>query len=138
MIREFRRIDLRRLKGNEFSGKNDIGYIFDPEFYKHTLVDRNDEVKAIIFARPYWKKNFIASFLISENINLGDVRELKKFLYQAIEDIGVERIQTDSIDCPVINRWHTFLGFTLEGKREKMAYDKDFNMWGLLKGRDFK
>lgn len=138
MIRPFERIDVRRIKANEFSKPSDMAFVFnDAEFYKHTLVGADSSVYAIICWRRYWSNNFIAFFLISEEMPSIYARELKRFVFDAIMDFRAERVQTDSVDCPELNRWHDFLGFRLEGKREKMIFDKDFNMWGLLKGRDF-
>jgi hypothetical protein len=138
MIRHFERVDLRRIKTNQFSRFSDFRFIFDDEdTYKHTLVDDNGNVQAIICFKLYWRKNAVAFFLISDEMNPIYARELKKFIYQAMRDFDGDRIQTDSVDCPELNRWHKFLGFTLEGKREKMIYDQDYNMWALLKGRDF-
>lgn len=108
----------------------------DDTFFKHTLV-KNDRVYAIICFKRYWKNNWCAFFLISEDMPAIYARELKDFVHNACNDLGAERVQTDSVDCDILNRWHQFLGFTLEGKRERMIYDKDFNMWGFLKGRDF-
>jgi hypothetical protein len=112
-------------------------FVFDdPEFYKHTLIVGSD-VYAIICFRRYWKNNFVAFFLISEDMPAIHARELKEFILQAVIDLRADRVQTDSVDDAALNKWHNFLGFTLEGKREKMIYGKDFNMWGFLRGRDF-
>ncbi len=138
MIRAFNRSDIRRIKANEFSKPNDLAFVFyDEEFYKNTLVGDDGDVYAIICFRRYWHNNFLAFFLISEDMPFIYARQLKKFLLDAIIDFRAERVQTDSRDCAILNRWHKFLGFTLEGKREKMIFDLDYNMWGLLKGRDF-
>ena len=64
-------------------------------------------------------------------------RELKTFVHEAVIDLRAERVQTESVDTPALNKWHEFLGFALEGKREKMIFDNDYNQWGYLKGRDF-
>lgn len=64
-------------------------------------------------------------------------RELKRFMLQVYEDLSIDRMQTDSEDNDIINRWHKFLGFTLEGKREKMIYDMDYNCWAMIRGRDY-
>lgn len=138
MIRPFARIDARRIRANEFSDPKDMAFVFnDDEFYKHTLVADNGEVYAIACFRRYWHNNFIAFFLISKDMPPIHARELKRFIFDAIMDFRAERVQTDSVDCAELNRWHKFFGFALEGKREKMIFDKDYNMWGLVKGRDF-
>lgn len=138
MIRPFEKIDARRIKSNEFSRPNDMDFVFDdPDFCKFTLVDDDSNVLAIICFRAYWEKNYLAFFLISEEIQPIYARALKNFIYDAIYDLQAERVQTDSVDCDLLNKWHMFLGFTHEGNRAKMLYGKDYNSWGLLKGRNF-
>lgn len=138
MIRPFQRIDVRRLRANKFSIASDSGFIFDDDtFYKHTLVTDKSDVLAIICFKNYWGNNWIACFFISDEMPAIYAKQLKRFVDDAIIDLGAERVQTDSQDCPELNRWHKFMEFTLEGKREKMLYDKDYNLWGKLKGRDF-
>lgn len=138
MIRHFEPPDARRLKPNEFSGTYDLAAIFqDESYYKHTLVDDNSDVQAIIVFRPYWQNNYVAFFLISQDFPKRLASELKEFVNNAILDLGADRVQTDSVHCEVLNRWHDWLGFTLEGCREKMIEGKDFNMWAKLRGRDF-
>jgi len=137
MIRHYNATDRRRIKPNEFSDIRDADFVFeDDDFYKFSLVEDN-EVYAIICFKRYWKNNFIAFFLISEDIKILHARELRTFIYDAAFDLGAERIQTDSIDCEVLNKWHRFLGFKIEGKRIKMMYDQDYNCWAVLKGEDF-
>ena len=63
MIRFFERVDMRRLKSNEFSKLDDISFVFDdPDFYKFTLVGSDQNVYAIICFKRYWKNNFVAFF----------------------------------------------------------------------------
>ncbi len=138
MIRAFEQMDARRIKANEFSDPADMAFVFnDDGFCKHTLVSDESDVLAIICWRSYWKNNYLAFLLISEDMTAIRARALKKFIFEVIMDFGMQRVQTDSVDCPELNRWHDFLGFTLEGKRPKMLYDKDYNSWGMVKGRDF-
>lgn len=138
MIRNFEMIDPRRLKANQFSKPGDMSFVFnDPAFIKQTLVGENGDVYAIICFRAYWRKNFISFFLISEDMPIIYARELRKFLHNAILDFEADRVQTDSVACEKLDKWHKFLGFTFEGKREKMVFDKDYHLWGMLKGRDF-
>jgi len=138
MIRKFEAVDARRIRANSFSDVKDVTVAFKSDnFCKHTLVGEKGEVYAIIVFGEYSKKNYLAFFLIAEDMPTIHARELKSFIYNAIFDLGANRVNTDSLDCPVLNRWHKFLGFTLEGKREKMIDDKDYNLWGLLRGRDF-
>ena len=49
-----------------------------------------------------------------------------------INKIKPDRLQTDSIDHPTINKLHKFYGMELEGQRKKFIYGKDINMWGRV------
>lgn len=142
MIRHYNRIDKRRLKPNEFSSVGDLDFVFeDDNFMKHTLVDEAGDVKAMILFSIYYRGPngpcAIAFFLISEDIKPREAVELKQFIHQAVVDFDAQRVQTESVACPVLDKWHEYLGFTLEGTREKMIHNRDYNMWGYLKGRDF-
>ncbi len=138
MIRGFQKIDLRRLRANEFSDVKGLESIFDnPAFYKSTLVGEDDSVHAIICFTRYWGNCFAAFFLISEDLTLREAVELKKFIYQAVIDFQADRVQTDSVACEKLTRWHKFLGFKSEGVRIKLINNQDYEMWALLKGRDF-
>lgn len=138
MIRHFARMDIRRLKANKFSDIKGADFVFDDDaVMKHTLVDNNDRVLAVICFQEYWRRNFYAFFLISEEIGAHGISELKDFVYQAISDLGADRVQTHSVDAPEVNRWHEYLGFTCEGKHEKMLYDKDYRSWAVVRGRNY-
>lgn len=138
MIRHFERPDIRRIKTNSFSDMGELSYVIDdPDFIKQTLVGEDSAVYAIICFKKYWNNNYMAFFLIAEDMPVVHARELKQLLYNGINDLGADRVQTDSEACPVIDRWHKFLGFTCEGTREKMIFDKDYRLWALLRGRDF-
>lgn len=133
MIRPFERHDVRRLKANEYSLPVDVVDVFsDPMYYKQTLVGDDSAVYCIIVFWPYWGNNWMAFFLVSQDIKPIHLRELKLFIEQAAEDLGAKRIQTESEDVDMINRMHEFLGFENEGTRKKMIMDKDYNMWGRL------
>lgn len=138
MIRPYQMMDSRRLKANENSGVGDMGWVFtDPEFQRHTMEDDEGRVLCIICFKKYWQDNYLAFLLISKEMTAIYARKLKRWIFDVMMDFGMKRVQTDSVDCPVINRWHDFLGFTLEGTRAKMLFDKDYKMWAFVKGRDF-
>lgn len=132
-------MDFRRLKNpNRFSKVEGIEFAFnDDNFYKATLVSKDSSVHALICFMRYWRNNFTAFFLISDNLKAKEAIELRKFVYEAAKDFQADRIQTDSVACESLTRWHKFLGFRSEGVREKMIYDQDYEMWAVLKGRDF-
>lgn len=133
MIRPFESIDARRLKPNEFSEPYDVGFILgDPEAIRFTQVDEDSNVVCIIVAKKYWADNYLAFFLIAKDYPPRLAKELKKAIHGFIKDCGVQRIQTDSIDCDLLNRWHSFLEFQCEGIRKKMLHGKDFRSWAWV------
>lgn len=137
MIRPYQLQDARRLKANEHSDIADMGWVLnDDGFMKHTM-ECDGRVLCIICFKAYWQNNYMAFLLISKEMTAVHGRALKRWIFNAMMDLRMQRVQTDSVDCPVINRWHKFLGFTLEGTRMKMVFDKDYKMWAFVKGRDF-
>ena len=134
MIRPFESMDTRRLKPNEFSEPYDIDFIIsDPDAVRFTQVDDQSNVQCIIVSRKYWRDNYVSFFLIAKDYPPRLARELKKAVHDFINDCGVKRIQTDSISCPMLDRWHQFLSFECEGLRRKMLNNKDFKSWAWVK-----
>jgi hypothetical protein len=138
MIRHFEGLDPRRLKPNEHSETLDMGYVFaDPAYVKFTQVGNDNDIVCIIVFQRYWENNYQAFFLLSRDYPVVMAKELKVFVDNAILDLGANRVQTDSVATPALDKWHEFLGFTCEGTREKMIFDKDYRCWARLRGRDF-
>jgi hypothetical protein len=138
MMRPFEQTDLRRIEVNEYSLSDiNVDFIFnDADFYKQTLeCDKTGRIMAILCFKAYWEQNYICFLLMSKHMGACHARTIKKFVHGVMADFGCNRLQTDSLDCPVINRWHEFLGFQLEGTRRKIIDDKDFNMWAILRGK---
>ena len=137
MIRHFDRLDLRRLKPNGFTSTSNLGWIIDdPSFYKQTLEDdETGAVLCVIIFKPYADKNFVGFFLMGQDIAPIHARQLRRFVENVIIDFEMDRLQTDSIDCDLLNRWHKFLGFAFEGTRKKMMMGKDYNMWAIVPER---
>lgn len=131
-------MDLRRLRPNGYSSLTALGemnFIFDdPTFYKQTLEDDDGAVIAVLCFKAYWQQNYICFLLLSESATMRHARQIKRFVHSVMEDFRCNRLQTDSLDCAMINRWHKFLGFELEGTRRKIINDQDFNMWAMLAG----
>lgn len=133
-IRRFNIEDLRTFNPNEYSNPGAVvDALADPKVDKFTLID-GDVVKAIMVAQRYWGNNYSGFFLISEEFTYRDAVKLKEFVHSTHERFGVKRFQTDSQACKVLDTWHKFLGFTLEGTRKKMMHGLDYNSWGLNMG----
>lgn len=132
MIRKFHKSDLNNIKCNQFSTtEGDAEDILHADYYKNTLVDGAD-VLCIIAFRRYWERNFIAFMMVSDDIRPVHARELKEYIRLAMIDFECERLQTSSIKCETLDRWHRFLGFELEGTQRKLIFGKDFNMWAMF------
>ena len=133
MIRPFEPSDVRRLKPNDFCKDRDMSDVFnDPEFYKFSLVDDSD-VLCIMAFKKYWGDCWMTCSLMSEDIKPVHAKQLKKFLHTVINDFGMQRMQTYDLDCAFLNRWHLWLGFTLEGVCKKMIFNKDYCTWAVVK-----
>lgn len=133
-IRRFIPEDILSFDPNEFSDPGEVAFAFeDPKFDIFTLKD-GERTEAIICARRYWGNNYMAFFLISKDFKPRNAVALRKFVHGTHERFGVKRIQTDSQANDVLDAWHRFFGFKLEGKREKMMHGKDYHCWGLNMG----
>lgn len=126
--------DVRRLKPNEFSEVYDTDFVLgDPDAIKFTQVDDKSNVLCIMASKRYWEDCWLGFFLISADYRPSYARELKRFFQQGLVDMRVQRIQTDSVSCPLLDKWHKYLGFELEGIRRKMLNNKDFGSWAIVR-----
>jgi len=133
-VRRFIKEDLRSFRPNQFSDPREVDYALDdPKFDIFTLLDGN-RTEAIICARRYWGNNYMAFFLISADFRPRNAVKLRDFVHSTHERFGVKRIQTDSQANELLDAWHRFMGFKLEGKREQMMHGKDYHCWGLVMG----
>lgn len=132
MIREFQAEDINKIEINEYSGgiyleqlkpllKFYEGYVFEDEI-----------IKAILFFRKYAEDNYEGFLVCAKKINALDGRTIKNLIYTLKDRLKMKRIETLSLDCPVLNRWHKFIGFECEGIRRKFLDNKDYKMWGII------
>lgn len=136
MIRRFDIEDLRSFDPNEYSNPAEVvDALADPNVDKFSLIE-NGVTQAIMVAQRYWGNNYAGFFLISEHFRKRNAFKLREFVHSTHERFGVKRIQTESPAVPVLDAWHKFLGFTLEGTKRKMMKGMDFNCWGLNMGME--
>lgn len=136
MIRHFEPEDLKKIKVNRFSvNDQNVEDITNEHYYKNTFVDGPDVVCIVAFRR-YWQDNFLGFLILSDDFTPRHGREVRTFIHQAMKDFNCKRLQTDSEACAVLDRWHEFLGFKLEGTREKLIMGKDFRMWAIVPRED--
>jgi hypothetical protein len=132
MIRDFNKQDLELINTNDFS---------DLEIYKDYIdglnlktMTKNGEVVCIIGYFNYWGDNYKAFLSISEDFNSS--KELKTYIYDLIEEYGMERVETESPDNETLNRWHEFLGFKREGTKVNFMDNQDYGIWSILGGQE--
>jgi hypothetical protein len=136
MIREARTSDFNRMEPNEFCEMDNYScFIDDASFGKYAQIDdETGHVVCIVIFRPYWGNNFNTALMMSKHFEIGHAKELKLFIKDAMMIFHADRIQTDSQDCDLLNRWHKFLGFVEEGIKKNYLYGKDYKMWGIVNG----
>lgn len=133
MIREFKTEDLDSIEVNNF-GDEDLINKLKPilnVFQAWTLEDKGI-VKAILFYRSYANHNYEGFVVASIFMSAFDGQELKEFIYKLINRLEIKRIETLSLDCEELNKWHRFLGFKCEGIKRKFLKNKDYKMWAIL------
>jgi alkyl hydroperoxide reductase subunit AhpC len=131
MIRPFNIKDLEHFTPNEFSQLPDFTVLTNPAFRVQSQVHA-DKVQAIIVFRNYWGRCWSGFLLICADYSLQCARELKRFLHDAIRDLGAQRFQTESLSHPTIKAWHEWLGFTYEGHKKKFIFDRDYDCWAIV------
>lgn len=131
MIRPFNIRDLEYFVPNEFSRLPDFTVLTNPAFRVQTqLLD--DKVQAILVFRNYWGRCWSGFILVCAGYSLRCAVELKRFLHQGLEDLGVQRLETESLCHPAIKSWHEWLGFTWEGCKKKFIFDRDYDCWAIV------
>lgn len=134
-IKPFQKKDLGHFLPNEWSDPdNCLDQLFDPAYVTMTLWNEDGMVAAILCFRCYWGKNWDGFFLIAEHFEPHLAIVLKEFIESTMERLDADRLQTCSVACKKLDKWHEFLGFKLEGMRQKMLYGKDYNMWARMRG----
>lgn len=131
MIRPFTIRDLEYFVPNEFSLLDDFTQLTNPAFTVQTQFYRG-KVQAILVFRNYWGRCWSGFILLSTDYSLRCAVELKRFLQQAMVDLGAQRLQTESLNHPTIKAWHEWLGFKWEGLKKKMIYNRDYDCWAIV------
>jgi hypothetical protein len=133
MIREFIEDDLSRIKLNDF-GDGDLIKKLMPaiKICEGWTLEKDGVVKAILFYRNYAEKNYEGFLVCSMTMNAFDGQEIKEFIYKLRERLDIKRIETLSLDCEELNKWHKFLGFECEGTKRKFLKNKDYKMWAIV------
>jgi len=133
MIREFIEEDLSKIELNNFGDGDLVNKLKSIlKMYEGWTLEKEGIIKAIIFYRNYAEKNYEGFLVCSVFMNGFDGQEIKDFIYQLKDRLGVKRIETLSLDCEELNKWHKFLGFICEGTKRKFLKDRDYKMWAMI------
>lgn len=134
MIRRFVADDLKSFVPNEYSEHKGIDNVFeDDAWHKFSLI-LYGKTMAIVLAREAEKDCYNAFFLIDRDFRARDAFHLKDFLAGLGAEYGVKLIESDGLDCPTINQWHEYLGFTLAPARNKVINGREFQCWEMTFG----
>lgn len=134
MIKPFKIEDLGAFIGNEFSDPDLVlDQLIDPSFTVQTLWGRNGLVQAILCFKNYWGRNWMGFFLIAQNVHPRTPIILREHIRKTMIEKNALRLQTDSQANECLRKWHQWLGFTWEGCRKKLLFDRDYDCWALLR-----
>lgn len=134
MIRPFQKSDLGYFVPNKFSNPDFVlDQLLDPAFEVESLWD-DGMVQAILCYRNYWGRCWLGFFLVAEDFPAKLAVALRGHIRATMIRKDATRLQTESVACEALDKWHEFLGFKWEGCREKMMLDQDYNLWALLRG----
>lgn len=133
MIREFVAEDLDKIEVNKFADAGLLNKFKSvSNMYEGWTLEKEGIIKAILFYRNYAEKNYEGFTLSSVYMSAFDGQEIKDFIYKLIKRLGVNRIETLSLDCEELNSWHKFLGFECEGIKRKFFKNKDYKVWAMV------
>jgi hypothetical protein len=133
MIKDFCIEDLGYFMPNEFSNPDAVLDVLTDETVTRKTLWRVGMVDAILVYREYWPQCWSGFVLVSDSIHPLAAIELRAFMRQAIVDHNAIRFQTDSVAHEVLDKWHRFLGFQLEGRRVKMMRGVDYHSWAIIR-----
>lgn len=135
MIREFEKDDYDNFKPNEFSSLAKLYRIIGRRTYQKYSLIRNNEVKAIIFFVEVEPDDWAGFFLISVDFEAQDGEQIRNFINDTVEEKQPKRLWTVSIDHPLINRWHRFLGLKIEEKDIAFC-GKNYIRWSMVREKE--
>ena len=123
---------LDELDPNEFSDFEQYrGIITLPNTLKFTL-KFEEKVVCVLLCYPYSLGKYMGFLLASADLSGQQGADIREFVKDRFLAYSMSRLETTSVACEKIDRWHEFLGFELEGTKRRYIGDKDYNMWGLV------
>lgn len=134
-VREYRDGDFEHISsnGNEFIDEYSEGLIGSGLEYNNTYVFTDDDKPFAIFLyKQYDRDRYYVCIFCIENLNRKHVAMLKDYWGRFIETYKPIRLETTSIACEKLDRWHEFFGLKKEGTKRNYLGGKDYDMWGMV------
>lgn len=127
MIRKYQIGDEKSMRLNKYSFYDGLDWIFHDEDYERFTVEDMQGAKIIFFVSEREDKQFLVFLLMAIDVLPSNIKELTTYFKEKIALEKPKEVLTYSIDEPVVDRWHKFLGFSyvegsdivLEGKQLK-------------------
>jgi len=129
MIRKYNHIDFEAIDSNGLTFGFDIKML---EIMENFTIESNGLPVCIISFIEYSPSKYTGFIYADKKFNSLHAIELKTFVEQARNMYNMTRFETTSLDCNILNRWHSFLGFECEGVKKNYIDNKDFRMWRML------
>lgn len=135
MIRDFLKDDFSKIKANEFFARgvvSDEQFIEMLESYYVWTLEHKGNVVCIIMINHFIDNIYHCGLVFSEDFEPICARELKRFIYgHVIPVFKPRRLETESLDVKVLNRWHNFLGFNKDGTKRNYIKGRTYNIWSI-------
>jgi len=133
MIKQFNKTDLQYFIPNEYSRPPEPLIVLEaPDSFVETLWGDDGMVQAIICFRCYWGACWTVFTLVSSNFIPSNAEVIRDLITRYMRERKAVRLQTESRAEPILRKWHTFLGFNLEGTKRKMMFNQDYDMWAIV------
>lgn len=128
MIRDYQLGDLCLFDGNEFVDWEKLYNGINDRRFKTAILD-DGSVKAILV---YWNKDkeLAGFFSIAKDFSRANCRELKKEMHKLADKLGVEVLRTATPKDSPVERWHKFLGLSVE--RQLNIAGQICNVWSKV------
>lgn len=119
---------------NDFSSNPEFKYkaVID-ECLKFALLDEEGEPVALLFAFEYSPSKYMGYIIGSKSkLRSFHARQIKTFVRDKFILYNMTRLETTSLSCTHLTKWHKALGFEFEGTRRKFLGDDNYDMWSMV------
>lgn len=130
MIRKYEQGDFSGMVSNGLTNSENLSEEAIKMYESYTLFD--DGVKIIISYFEYAKDCYTCFLVVSNELKISHIKELKRFISSVTKSLEMKRLETLSLQCKILTRWHRFIGFELEGTKRNYINGKNFDMWGMI------